>query len=303
MTRALIAFDGSPSAYLALDLAASLAWPAGSEIRLVSVLSRETDLVDGYYGPWFFDVPASHPDLRGILMTDALDNLEQVAGRFRRPGVAVTNSVLTGTLAEALCADAKSFGAELIIVGSRGHGALTNALLGSVSAALVDNAGCPVLVARTSAVRHILLGADGSPASLAACDLVTSPLFGGAPVTAAAVADTRWPWWVGASEAGGMAGMPAPQATVEATQAKARADAGDVLEALAARVRTDEMTMLEGDPAAALLVAAAEREIDLVAVGSRGRKGLQRLVLGSVSRNVLLHAPCSVLIAHAPRKA
>jgi nucleotide-binding universal stress UspA family protein len=47
--------------------------------------------------------------------------------------------------------------------------------------------------------------------------------------------------------------------------------------------------------------AARERQADLVVVGSRGLTGLPRLVLGSVARNVLYHAPCSVLIVHAPR--
>jgi nucleotide-binding universal stress UspA family protein len=52
----------------------------------------------------------------------------------------------------------------------------------------------------------------------------------------------------------------------------------------------------EGDAADEILKAAAEREADLIVTGSRCLHGLDRWLLGSVARNVLLHAHCSVLI-------
>jgi nucleotide-binding universal stress UspA family protein len=52
----------------------------------------------------------------------------------------------------------------------------------------------------------------------------------------------------------------------------------------------------EGDPAHEIVSEAKARETGLIVVGTRGQTGLQRLILGSVARNVLLHAPCSVLI-------
>ena len=53
---------------------------------------------------------------------------------------------------------------------------------------------------------------------------------------------------------------------------------------------------LEGEPAGEIVRFAAERGTGTVVVGTRGHTGLTRLVLGSVARNVLLHAPCSVLV-------
>src|SRR5512138_1988183 len=52
----------------------------------------------------------------------------------------------------------------------------------------------------------------------------------------------------------------------------------------------------DGDPAACIVKAATELGVDLIVCGTRGLTGLSRLLLGSVARNVLLHAPCSVLI-------
>lgn len=63
------------------------------------------------------------------------------------------------------------------------------------------------------------------------------------------------------------------------------------------RARPEERT---GDPAEQIVLAAIEREADLIVVGSHGRAGLARLVIGSVARSVLVHAPCSVLIARVP---
>jgi nucleotide-binding universal stress UspA family protein len=55
-----------------------------------------------------------------------------------------------------------------------------------------------------------------------------------------------------------------------------------------------------GDPAAELIKAAAQDKSDCIVVGSRGKTGLTRLMLGSVARAVLFHADCSVLVTHAP---
>jgi len=52
----------------------------------------------------------------------------------------------------------------------------------------------------------------------------------------------------------------------------------------------------DGDPAACIVKAAIEHAADLIVLGTRGHTGLSRILLGSVARNVLTHAACSVLI-------
>jgi nucleotide-binding universal stress UspA family protein len=55
----------------------------------------------------------------------------------------------------------------------------------------------------------------------------------------------------------------------------------------------------EGDPRHAILDVAAEWDPDLIVLGSHGRKGLDRFLLGSVSESVVRHAPCSVEVVRA----
>lgn len=55
-------------------------------------------------------------------------------------------------------------------------------------------------------------------------------------------------------------------------------------------------TVREGDPRTGLIDAASDWQADLIMVGSHGRTGLDRLLMGSVSEAVAHHAPCSVQI-------
>ena len=58
--------------------------------------------------------------------------------------------------------------------------------------------------------------------------------------------------------------------------------------------------VVEGDAATELIRLADEDQAELIVVGTHGRTGLGRLVLGSVARNVMLHASCSVLVVRRP---
>lgn len=64
-----------------------------------------------------------------------------------------------------------------------------------------------------------------------------------------------------------------------------------------------EFTQSAGEPSSAICELANVWEADLIVVGSRGRKGLSELLLGSVSNYVMHHAPCSVLVVHPKEKA
>jgi nucleotide-binding universal stress UspA family protein len=57
-----------------------------------------------------------------------------------------------------------------------------------------------------------------------------------------------------------------------------------------------EMRVLQGDPRVALIEEATKERADLIVVGSHGRTGLEKLVMGSVASHVVTHAPCSVLV-------
>lgn len=59
--------------------------------------------------------------------------------------------------------------------------------------------------------------------------------------------------------------------------------------------------LLEGDPAAEIARYAADAAIDVIVIGTRGRTGVDRLVLGSVAERVMREAPCSVLVVKLPK--
>jgi nucleotide-binding universal stress UspA family protein len=67
---------------------------------------------------------------------------------------------------------------------------------------------------------------------------------------------------------------------------------------LARAGRATTWNVREGDPARAIVDEAEARHADLIVMGTRGLTGFDRLVLGSVARNVLTHAHCSVLVVH-----
>ena len=108
---------------------------------------------------------------------------------------------------------------------------------------------------------------------------------------AAAVAPILYSDTMTAYEASSAAEREARQAACEATAKRLR-DGG--LEATA-EVR-------EGDAAHQIVASARVHDAGIIVVGTRGQTGLRRLVLGSVARNVLLHAPCSVLVVREGAK-
>jgi nucleotide-binding universal stress UspA family protein len=88
---------------------------------------------------------------------------------------------------------------------------------------------------------------------------------------------------------------------VEAAEG-ARRHADELLAEMTGRLRAEGLTVeserREGDAAAELIAAARAWKANLVVLGTRGRTGVARLVLGSVARNVVHHVPSSVMIVH-----
>ncbi|HET9940546.1 MAG TPA: universal stress protein [Candidatus Eisenbacteria bacterium] len=144
----------------------------------------------------------------------------------------------------------------------------------------------------------ILVGVDESPFSQAALDWVKQiPWPSG---TSIRVVSASPPVFVGTGEAN----APAVVAQLIQDQNRMHAEiAGRAARSLEASGRTVEPVMISGDPRSTLVEEARKIGADLVVVGSHGRSGLSRLVLGSVASYVSSHAPCSVLIVKRPHDA
>lgn len=86
-----------------------------------------------------------------------------------------------------------------------------------------------------------------------------------------------------------------------------RSEAQAVLDKGAATLRAQGFTVRliyrEGDPATEILEVAQSEEVGMIVVGSHGRTGVRRFLLGSVSARIVSHAPCSVLVIKHPPSA
>jgi nucleotide-binding universal stress UspA family protein len=181
---------------------------------------------------------------------------------------------------------------------------LTRWLLGSVTNAVLHDAPCSVEIVRAT-VRDakrfaqsglkILFATDGSECSQAAVRSVAErPWPQGSEVKVITVIESRISLLM--SERGELERGPHKRDDAQAMIAEAeRSIAGAGLS-----VSSD---LREGNPKEEIIEYARSWKADLVVVGSHGRRGLKRLLLGSVSEAVATHAPCSVEVIRVPGNA
>lgn len=291
--RVLVAFDGSATATDAVALVNAIAWPTDSVLRVVSVIE-----------PMLLPTSAAMyrgaglaPDVDEAITSYTHETLQVAVERLRSHDRAVQGEVLRGRAASAIVDDARDFRADLLVVGSRGHGTIASLLLGSVSSEVVDHAGRPVLVARTTDLARVVFATDGSPSAEAA-ELMLSDwsIFAELPIRVVSVADIARPWATGIAPTMYGQALHAYDAEVRESKVEHEGIARDAAMRLRESGRMADAEARAGD-AAEEIIAVVEREgADLVVLGSRGRTGLARLLLGSVARNVLSGSTASVLI-------
>jgi nucleotide-binding universal stress UspA family protein len=291
--RVLLAYDDSNCANTALQLTASIGWPTGTSIEVLRVVEEQYDLI-GAPDAGLISAPNWPPIVDEL--ADARLCVDRAARRLRSAGHAALGRVSRGRPASVLARDAKRIEADLVVVGSRGHGPMDALLLGSVSTELADHAPCPVLVTRRPSIHRVLLATDGSlSADHAIGQLIEWGFLRGAEVRVVSVAPPTGPL-------SSLAAAFEPRAPILEN------DLGEHLrvahlqlaETTARRLHgagvTAEAEVRQGDAAHEIVRAARAYQADLVITGSRGLGTLPRLLLGSVARKVLLHADTSVLV-------
>jgi nucleotide-binding universal stress UspA family protein len=216
---------------------------------------------------------------------------ERVAGRLPDGQRIDIVPVLDPSVGRGLHDIAEREGARMLVLGSSHHGQLGRVLLGGTAELVVNGAPCAVAVAppefrERSALEPQVIGVayDGSAPADAALALAAT-LAAEASV-ALRLLGVQAPWWgrpIGY-------GVPDPSITLAAGRERA---AG--LGLPAEQVSGD---LLSGDPGACL--AGQTPELGLLVMGTRGRGGLRRALLGSVSTHVMRHAQCPVAVCPAP---
>lgn len=142
MKNILIATDGSEPANQALEVAIELAKETGAALHVLSVRPPRV-AGRGGAGPAILEVEEPHgPE-------HIADAAAQVA---RLAGVEATPHAAHGDVVDSIAGTATALGADLLVVGSRGMGPISGAVLGSVSHALVRRSPVPVTIVRHAAV-------------------------------------------------------------------------------------------------------------------------------------------------------
>jgi nucleotide-binding universal stress UspA family protein len=285
--RVLIAVDGSLASDAALQEVVSRPWPKGSEFNLVTAVD-----------PFFF---VRAPLLLEEAKKSTKQELEEDAESLRAKGWPVNTEVLLENPRHAIPKMATEWKADLIVLGSHGRGAFTRLLIGSTAQAVLRHAPCSVEIARTPrgerASRGVhgmrtLIPTDGSECALLAVKQVAErPWPEGAKFKV--LACPEYPVLIGEYP------YYAPEQLVELAQS-GEALAKEAAEAAARILRdsgfdvTTEVTEARESPSRTILSSADLWQADLIVMGSHGRRGFDRLVMGSVSESVAMHAHCSV---------
>jgi nucleotide-binding universal stress UspA family protein len=275
----VVGVDGSPSSDAAVEWAATYAAMSSRPLVVASAAGR----------PSAGDVIGTNPvEARQRRRTTARQAIDHALRRVRRvsPRLHVDETTPMQDAREMLVDLSEQ--AAMVVVGTRGHGGVTALLLGSVSAAVVDHAHCPVAVVRPSEDREeaVRVGVSGDGSDRAALELaaeLASVL--GRPLRLVHAWSTGEPL--------AEAGSPAQRAEVRERHQRlvAEATAGLAEKYPDVAIDTD---LVDATPARALVDASAAS--DVVVVGSRGKTGVG-VYLGSVSRWVVEHAQCTVVVA------
>ena len=196
-----------------------------------------------------------------------------------------------GSPAEVIVSMAEEQKAELIVVGARGLGPIKERLLGSVSHRILTLAPCATLIVNgpVKAMKHILLPLQGSfDAEAAVRFLRLKPFDDTVELTLMTVLPSTEPPWPS-------------HAAAAATELLEKQT--EYIEGVAERLRAigyqAHGVAVVGTPSTMILQQATTLRSDLILMGTRGRQGISRFVLGSVSHAVLHKMPCPVLAFHA----
>jgi nucleotide-binding universal stress UspA family protein len=264
-TTVVAGFDPSPAALTAARSAADEAYRRGLSLTLVH----------GFTWPWTANTAEFDADADPHARRRASRQLAMAAQLIHDeyPGLPVRQRIVDGHPGGVLVEYTRQ--AALLVVGHRGEGGFSELLAGSIAIHVAAHAHCPVIVVRGTHRKPdapIVVGVDGSAESYRATDFAFDIAASrGAPLVAATISPP------------GRAG-PGPLAGDFDTYTARYPD-------VAAR----REKVLHRRSAAGGLIAAAEGAA-LVVVGSRGVGGLRGILLGSVGRALIEHAPCPVAI-------
>lgn len=295
ITDIAVAVDGSESS------AKAIAWAA----NVASKKKTSVTVVSAYNLPQFMYAEGMVPpqELYEELAAEAQDKVDAAYQAIK----SVDSSIeVRGYVEESTAIDLLlkvSHSAEMIVMGSRGRGGLSGLVLGSVSAAVVSHAHCPVVVVRTDShvtednkYGAVLVGVDGSEVSRAALQMA----FKEAQARKATLRAVHA--WSDPALSSSMVGLVQAHRQWEEAIEEEKKLLEKELEPMRREfpdVQVEALSECE-TPVRALMDKA--KDAQLVVVGSHGRGGFAGMLLGSTSRALLQSAPSPLMVVH-PRNS
>lgn len=285
--RVLITSDGMTSEVACVEEAVNRPWPAGSSFCLLNV-----------FNPYPF---TAAPIIQVRLKNKILQNLEAAVRPLRDAGWDSITEIIAGSARRDINKFAKEWRTDLVMVGCNDLGDFRRLLLGGTARSVVRHAPCSVEVVRPrhgsqkDAARRtgmrILVATDGSDCSVAALYSVANRPWPNDSIAKVISAPEfilfKDPSYLEKHEAKDLG-----QASID--EAKSCVAAGVAILSGSALKVCSEVPTFEDRPYRVILNEADTWQADLIVVGSHGRSGFDRVIMGSASEAVALHAKCSV---------
>lgn len=265
LSRVLVATDGSDYSAGAIRTGIALAQSRGAHLIGLSIALNN---------PEYSTLVPALQESAELRAREALESFNAETG-----GNAETTTREAADPAQGIVAAAQELGVDIIVMGRRGKRGLARLMVGDATAKVIGHATCPVLVVPRAArlwEKRILLATDGSPCSESAAGV--------------------------AGQFAQQAGLPVSVVSV-VTSSHSEARRKEAEQAVAAMVERFKSLglqvdgqVVEGRPDEAIAKAAEAAGADLIIVGSHGRTGLTKILLGSVAERVIGQATCPVLV-------
>ena len=277
LQKLVVCVDDSPDSAGAITAGLTLARACKSKLFLLQVV--EVIPIYDVYGPDLMP-PPPQPDLEFLKMREdaARSRLEEWRSEAVKQGIDLEILVRTDTAAYGgILEEAEAIQPQLIIMGRHGRTALDRMVMGSVTAKIIGHSHFNVLVVPGQATldfHRVLVASDGSPFS-----------------------DAAWEEALSMARSSGSSLLGVSVARDDAAVARTEETLRQMQEAATRAHVSLEVQLLRGRPFEAILNAAAMKQVGLIILGSHGRTGLKRLLLGSVAERVIGLAACPVLVA------
>jgi nucleotide-binding universal stress UspA family protein len=280
----LLATDGSQFSEGAIREAIRLAKRCSSKLSVLSVIETNPE----------YETIA--PQLLERAEKSAQEHLASVKEQAKKEGVDCTTSILEGEESfNYISEEAAKNKISMIIMGRRGRSGLKRLMMGSVTSRVIGHAPCNVLVVPRAArmdFKSIVVAADGSKYShAAASEAIGLAKQNKGELTVISVVPSEFitPTDIDMT-------VTHKEHISDKQMLEAEKNVKAVKEAAQREGVAVKAFVMNGRPAEAIIEIAKDRDADLIILGSHGRTGLEKLLMGSVAERVIVLASCAVLV-------